>query len=490
MSKSESRRKGSGEKRHRRRRGSSAPSRKHSARDTSKSADRRSAHSKSKKQRKPSGRTGSSEPITGGTGSFKTGNTGSSQRVSAGNTGSSQRVSAGNTGSFSTTGSRRVNSSSGKVRSSKRGKRAPMHAAPVKKRFPVWGVLLIILLVAGAGVGAFFGIRYLLHPYEGARVEDGQQVTVVIPDGSSGSEIVQALLDSGVIHSSKDFRKAVQQQNADQNLRSGTYTFVTGSDCAEIVRQLVAGPNSAEGQLQVPEGLTVTQTAALVESSLGIPSKEFLNQAKASNYVDDYPFLASAGKDSLEGYLYPKTYDLSGKDKTADAVIRLMLDQFQSEVNGLDMAGAEKKLAERYNLNVTDYDILKLASVIEKEATNEDDRPKVSSVFYNRLSVGKALESDATMGYETGGAVTSEDLTKDSPYNTYLHKGLPPTPICSPSLWNIEAAMEPADTDYMYFFIIESDNYSKHTYSKTYEEHDSAYAEALKEQAEANGEKK
>ena len=504
MSKSQSPHKGS-EKKRRRRRGGSNSSRKDGARDRSKgskAADGHSArHSSSKKNRKPSGRTGSEQPLSGGTGSIKAGNTGSARRVSAGNTGSAKRVSAGstgsakrvsagNTGSLSATGSKRIRSSSGTARPSKRGKYAPMHAAPVKKRSHVGRVLLIILLVAGVGVGAFFGVRYLLNPYEGAKVEDGKQVSVVIPDGSSGSEIVQALLDAGVIHSSKDFRKAVQQQNADQSLRSGTYTFVTGTSCSDIVRQLVAGPNSVEGQLQVPEGLTITQTANLVESSLGIPSKEFLEQAKASKYADDYPFLASAGKDSLEGYLYPKTYDLSGKEKTADAVIRLMLDQFQSEVNGLDMAAAEKKLADRYNLNVTDYDILKIASIIEKEATNEDDRPKVSSVFYNRLSVGKALESDATMGYETGGAATSEDLTKESPYNTYLHKGLPPTPICSPSLWNIQAAMEPADTDYMYFFIIEDDNYSKHTYSKTYEEHDSAYAEALKEQAAANGEKK
>jgi UPF0755 protein len=90
------------------------------------------------------------------------------------------------------------------------------------------------------------------------------------------------------------------------------------------------------------------------------------------------------------------------------------------------------------------------------------------------------------MGYETGGNVTSEDLAVDSPYNTYLYKGLPPTPICSPSLWAIEAAMAPADTEYLYFFIIEDGVYSNHTFSKTYEEHHSAYVKALEEQAAAN----
>lgn len=326
-------------------------------------------------------------------------------------------------------------------------------------------------------------VRGLMHPYEGAKVEDGKQVTVVIPEGSSGASIIQLLLDEGVIHSTADFRQAVQQQNADQSLRSGTYTFSTGSDPDDVVRQLVAGPNSSEGKLQVPEGLTLTKTAELVEDSLGISSKDFIKQAKAANYVDEFPFLSLAAKNkgTLEGYLYPKTYDLAGRELTADTVIRLMLAQYQSEVDALDFASTESNLQSRYNLKISDYDILKVASIIEKEAINEDDRPKVSSVFYNRLSVDKALESDATMGYVTGGAVSADDLKEDSPYNTYLYKGLPPTPICSPSLWAIEAAMEPADTEYYYFFIIEEGAYSNHTFSETYEEHDKKYKEALRE---------
>ncbi|MDO4805834.1 MAG: endolytic transglycosylase MltG [Coriobacteriales bacterium] len=362
---------------------------------------------------------------------------------------------------------------------------AARHAKPQKKRFPVWGMLIILLLVGALGAGGVYLVMNILHPYEGARVEDGQQVTVVIPEGSSGTAIIQELLDAGVIHSSKDFRKAVQQQNADQSLRCGTYTFVTGSDPSDVVAQLVKGPNSSEGQLQVPEGLTLKKTAKLVEESLGIPAKEFIKQAKAANYVDDYPFLelAAKSKGTLEGYLYPKTYDLSGKEVTADTVIRLMLSQYQSEVADLDFTEAKSHIASQYNLKVNDYDILKIASIIEKEAINEDDRPKVSSVFYNRLSIGKALESDATMGYVTGGAVDADDLKTDSPYNTYLYQGLPPTPICSPSQWAIEAAVEPADTNYYYFFIIEEGDYSNHTFSETYEEHDEAYAAALAEMA-------
>ena len=419
------------------------------------------------------------------------------RRVSTGNTGSlsatnpNRRVSTGNTGSLSAarpdrvqaTGSVGHKSASGK----KRGRYTPTHAAPKKRGMPAWGVILIVLFVAGIGVGGFFLVKNLLHPYEGAQVEDGQTVTVVIPEGSSGADITNILLDAGVIHSTKDFRKATNDQQADQSFKPGTYTFVTGADPNEVVSQLVGGPNSSEGQLQIPEGLTITQTAQIVENSLGIPKDDFIAQAKASNYASEYPFLSVAGNDSLEGFLYPKTYDFSGKKATPDDVIRLMLDQYQQEVQGLDLASAERVLSDRYKLNVTDYDILKIASIIEKEAINEEDRPKVSSVFFNRLSAGQALESDATMGYVTGGNVTADDLKQDSAYNTYLHKGLPPTPICSPSLWAIQAALEPADTPYYFFFIIEDGVYSNHTFSEDYETHHEAYTKALQEQREANG---
>lgn len=446
--------------------------------------------------------------------------TGTHRKVSASGTGAYQRVSASDTGSHrrvpNTAAQARVSSApddTGKylaaldgttsslntdrrrVRSqATRGynvgkghnPRHAAHVAPRPKRFPAWGVLLVIVLILGIGVGGFFLVRNIVHPYEGARVEDGQEVTVIIPEGSSGQDIIGILLEQGVIHSSSDFRKAVRDQNADQLLHSGTYSFTTGSDPAVVVKQLVEGPNSNEGQLVIPEGLTVTQTARVVEGALGISQDEFLKQAKASNYVADYPFLADAGNDSLEGFLYPKTYDFAGKEVTADSVIRLMLSQYETEAKELDWEGARSALFERYGLNVTDYDLLKLASIIEKEAISEDDRPKVSSVFYNRLASGMALQSDATMSYVTDGVVTSEDLTKDSPYNTYYYKGLPPTPICTPSGWAIEAAMHPADTEDYFFFIIEDGVYSNHTFSKTYEEHEAAYAVALKEQMEAN----
>ena len=425
---------------------------------------RATKHNRPKRGRRP-------QPSGGSGGAAK------AQRKGQARTGTTGSLSATNPGRV-----RRRSAGSGKTTGS-------LNVAAVKKSNGVSPFVIVGAAVAVVAllVGGFFVVNNLRHPYEGARVEDGQTVTVTIPEGADGGTIIQTLLDAGVIHSSKDFRRATAEQNADQNLRCGTYTFKTGSDPAEVVKQLVAGPNTSEGQLQVPEGLTVTQTAQLVESTLGIPAQEFLEQAKASTYVDEFPFLKEAANDSLEGYLYPKTYDLGGKKLTANEVIRLMLTQFASELAKIDMDSARSEILTRYGLNATNYDFIKIASIIEEEAINEDDRGKVSSVFYNRLKSNMALQSDATMGYVTGGAISAADLEADSPYNTYKYKGLPPTPICSPSEWALEAAMHPDDTKYLFFFIIESPDYSNHTFSETFEEHDAAYRAALAEQQAASG---
>jgi len=365
---------------------------------------------------------------------------------------------------------------------------ASRHAgAPRPKRrgggFGAIAVVLVLLL--GAGLGAWHFRDRIFGVDEGeaaSEVVAGQEVMVNIPEGSGASAVAQALIDAGVISDSSSFLKALQRQNAEQSIKPGTYSFVTGADPSEVVRQLVAGPNTTAGILTVPEGLTLERTAAIVEEQFDIPASVFIDQATAQNYAIDFPFLAEAGDASLEGFLFPKTYDFSGKEVTADLVIRTMLTQYQNEVLSLDFAAAEAAVKERYGVTMSDYDMLTLASIIEREAVTEEDRPLVSSVFYNRLHQGMALQSDATMGYVTGGAVTPEDLQQESPYNTYLNAGLTPTPICSPSIECIRAALEPADTNYLYFFIVENESYSDHSFSETYEEHQAAINRSVQAQ--------
>ena len=337
------------------------------------------------------------------------------------------------------------------------------------------GLVAAVLVALGVFVAprvfrAIFG--------ESQTVDRGRIVTVTIPDGSLGSDIAKILYDAGVIANQQEFIRTVHSLGAESSMKSGSYHFVAGEDSKDINNQLAQGSNADIGKLSVAEGLTLDKTASAVESQLGISRDEFLAQAKASSYVTSYPFLSEAQNDSLEGFLYPKTYDFDGQEVSAAAVTRAMLDQYKLEVDSLDLDAAQAAIKSTYGVSVSDYDILKVASIIEKEAVSESDRPLVSSVIYNRLKADMPIQSDATMGYVTKGEVTAGDLTVESPYNTYLNHGLVPTPICSPSLASIQAAANPPQTNYLYFLIIEENGYSNHTFSETYEQHQQAIEQA------------
>ena len=361
-----------------------------------------------------------------------------------------------------------------------RGQRGQQRRCGRRSWLPLAGIALVLLALSLV----VFVLPRLGREQDSASsgVSQGDYVSVTIPEGSGANAIAKILLEAGVIDDKKVFLEEVDSQRAESNMKPGTYKLMAGGNISGIVRQLCEGPNSDEGRLTVAEGLTVAKTAEAVQKQLGISSDEFLAQAKASNYVDDYPFLSEAQDDSLEGFLYPKTYDFSGKDVSADSVIRAMLDQYKAEVHSLNMSDAAASLSSSYGVTVSDYDVLKVASIIERGAVTSDDRPLVSSVIYNRLKADMSLQSDATMGYVTGGDVTADDLKVDSPYNTYLHKGLTPTPICNPSLDSIQAALAPSSTNYYYFLIIENGSYSNHTFSETYDQHQEAIAKAQADQ--------
>ena len=346
-----------------------------------------------------------------------------------------------------------------------------------KKSSPVPMIIGAVVAVLALAAIAFFVVPAVKGFFAGedTKVAAGQQVTITIPEGASGDTIASILSENHIVENPKDYYAAVKKLNADMSLKPGTYSFTTLMDATKVVQQLMEGPNAGSDALTIPEGLTVDQVADRVAAAYDSISKEdFLNQAKASNYVKDYGFLEGAANDSLEGFLFPKTYSL-GKDPSADDVIRAMLDQFNAEYKSLDFAGCEAKIKERYGVEMSDYDIVNLASIVEREGLNADQRAHVASVFYNRLA-GKLdglryLNSDATMMYVTGGEVTADDLQSDSPYNTYKHEGLPPTPICSPSLEALKATLEPTDSDDLYFYITQDEEY----FSKTYEEHQQSW---------------
>ena len=364
------------------------------------------------------------------------------------------------------------------------GRQQAVHAAPTggvqsayartarpRKKTPIIVPILVgVIVIAIIGVIVGFVVPNLvtgaLSHEEEVTVEPGIEVQITIPDGASGDQIASILSENGIIPDPQEYYAAVRAMQADTSLKPGDYLLETLMDPEDVVRQLIEGPNVAGITFTIPEGLTVSQTAARVEEAFGIPADEFIAQAKASAYVDDYAFLSEAADDSLEGFLYPKTYAL-GDAPTADDVIRAMLDQYQTEVASLDFDSARAAIRDTYGVEMSDYDFLILASIVEREGLDDEQRQNVASTFYNRLEIDMPLQSDATMMYETGGEVTADDLKVESPYNTYLSTGLTPTPICAPSINSIQATLNPPNTDYLYFFITTEEEY----FSATYDDH-------------------
>lgn len=326
--------------------------------------------------------------------------------------------------------------------------------------------LVVVIVVAAVVFGIVTLVRGMGNDHE--MLPEGQQVEIVVAEGSSLSQVGQQLYDAGVIASVDEFSKSAS--GLETSLVPGNYLFVGGMGVDEVVATLSSGPEVST--LTVPEGMTASQVAQRVaEAYEGVFSAEDFMAAvnNASAYVGDYPFVEGAYGNSLEGFLFPKTYDIV-EGATADSVLRQMLDQYAAEVSTLDYSYAESK-------GLSPYQVLILASVVEKEAA-ENNRATVSSVFYNRLDAGMPLQSDATVAYVVGGDPTPEDIQNtESPYNTYKNPGLPAGPICSPGLSCLQAACSPEQTDYLYFYFAnDASGTLQYYFSRDYEEHQTAIA--------------
>ncbi|MGI6220325.1 MAG: endolytic transglycosylase MltG [Coriobacteriales bacterium] len=326
---------------------------------------------------------------------------------------------------------------------------------PKKSKAGIPIVIIAIVIVA-------FLAWWFIHPHfqnEKSDVVAGQQVEVTIPEGASTAAMAEQLYEADVIASERDFKNAAKAKGVDADLKPGTYQLVTLMDTDELLDTLAAGPGVYGTKLVVPEGTRIEDLAKTVESELGIPAADFIEQARTSSaYEADYPFVADAYDGSLEGYLFPKTYDVPD-GANADQVIRMMLDQFETE---LAAAGLSTDGANGHSL----AEIVTIASMIEGETSSPDELAKVASVIYNRLDQGMRLQIDATVVYALGddytgnGAVSYDDLEVDSPYNTYQNEGLPPGPINSPGIEAIKAAANPEQTDYLYYLMTGDDTHS------------------------------
>lgn len=306
------------------------------------------------------------------------------------------------------------------------------------------GVIALAVLVLGGAGG------WLVFYRPATEVVAGRPVQVEIDEGSSTRAIARRLAEAGVVRNENMFRVQTRLKEADGKLRAGVYDLSTGMPYDLVIGKLVAGPPIKYVTVTVPEGFVLEQIAARLEKRAGIPASEFMQLAKvgAGEFAQEHPYVADAFRGSLEGYLFPKTYRIKEGSGARD-VIEMMLDQFDEEIDQVDVEGASSR-------GMTLEKLVVAASMIERETRVDKERPLVSSVIYNRLDRGMRLEIDATIEYVLPGnrfRLRYSDLRIDSPYNTYRNKGLPPGPISNPGLASLKAAADPAETDYIYYVL-------------------------------------
>lgn len=350
---------------------------------------------------------------------------------------------------------------------------------------PAWARVLRIVAIGAAvvlaGVIVVFGASYLgrsvgdaLGPQEGGDapvdVDPGIPVTIEVPPGSTGQDIGAILAAQGVVRSALEFEVAVRNVEASQRLQAGTYELTTLMDPADVVTELVTGPVASAYRITVIEGLRINEILVRLAESTPHSYSDYeaalLDGSVSTSLVEmpEEPELTD-----WEGLLFPDTYEFS-QEAAPEAILQRMASTMEQRVDSIDWSDWEE-------LGYTPYEGIIVASLIETEVRVDEERPIVSSVVHNRLAEGMALEIDATVLYALGTRDPAEfDRGVDSPYNTYLHSGLPPTPIAVTRVASLEAAASPADTPYFYYVL--SDEEGNHAFGETLEEHNANVQQA------------
>ena len=318
-------------------------------------------------------------------------------------------------------------------------------------------VLLLILILA-----AFGGLRREICSSYYNALED--ETFVDIPPGTGAAKVADILKTQGILRTKLPFRLWLRYHGLDRSLKAGEYRFSGKSSPIDIAERLTRGDVYFR-TVTVPEGLTATETMGLLASS-GFGNREKFEAALLRiDWIRDLNPSAL----NLEGYLFPETYRFGRKDDE-ETVIRAMVDQFRDRLG---------KILKNSPLpdGWTVARIVTLASMIEKEVKTTSEQPIVASVYVNRLRFGMTLGCDATIIYAMklagtwDGNIRRSDLKMDSPYNSYIHRDLPPGPICSPGEGAIHAALNPAKTDYLYYV---SKNDGTHHFSLDLRAHNNA----------------
>jgi UPF0755 protein len=325
-----------------------------------------------------------------------------------------------------------------------------------KSRRGVRRLLPLFLLVVVAAIVVFLVL--LFQPFHGAGTGS---VTVKVAPGAAASDIGNELSDAGVVSSGFFFALRARLSGQRQQLRAGTYTMRKGMSYSAALDQLTTAPAAAPViRVTLPEGPSRRELAPRVKQA-GVQG-DYLAATKRSSLLNPRDYGAPKSTSSLEGFLFPATYELKRSGANATTLVREQLQAFKRNFAGVNLTAAKRK-------NLTRYDVLTIASMIDREALVPKDRRLIAAVIYNRLSQGIPLGIDATIRYQLGNfsrPLKVSELQRDSPYNTRKRKGLPPTPIGNPGLASIKAAANPANVSYLYYVVKPCGN-GAHAFSST-----------------------
>lgn len=320
-------------------------------------------------------------------------------------------------------------------------------------RAPRHGLRTLVLVVALLALlaGAVFGGLYALRRLEQPSVADYQgsgtgSVVVQVLSGETAGQIAVRLAERGVVASAAAFNQAAIANPQSRSLQPGTYRLREHMSGSAALAMLLDPSSRLRGRVVLPEGITLSEALRTISTSAKLPLAQVEAAAKntAALGLPDY------AKGRLEGFLFPATYDVD-PGTTAQQLLRTMVARYRQAAEQLDLTRKAQAIGR------TPYEVLITASLIERETAYPPDRPKVARVVYNRLARGMPLQFDSTVNYvraEKKARLSVQDLKVESDYNTYLHTGLPPTPIGSPGLDTLRAALNPASGNYIYFVTV------------------------------------
>lgn len=310
-------------------------------------------------------------------------------------------------------------------------------------------LILIIFFFIGHGIILFF------------KPININETIVTIKSGETALSIAQKLYDKKIVRNKNWFYLFVKLTGVSKDLQYGKYLFFGKYSLIEVVEKIKTGEIYLK-KITIPEGLTVKKTCRRL-SYLGMGDySKFMSFANDSTFAKK---MTGFSISSLEGFLYPETYHFP-EDISEEYILKHLVRRFFIQTAGLDF---------KPNENIDFYDTIILASIVEKEAHYNDEKPIIASVYLNRIEYGLKLQADPTIGYileksnQSRDKIYYRDLLIESPYNTYKYQGLTPTPICSPSANSIEAVLNPIDSDYFFFFA--NSNSRRHIFSQTYSQH-------------------